>query len=93
MTFPADDSALGLYRRVLESDPGNERAKAGVESISDYFKTNVYKLCNNGNWTACGVIARKALEEIDPADPYLLRLNDVAEAGQRGESPAVPPPD
>jgi hypothetical protein len=93
LTFPKDDSALGLYRRVLESDPENARAKEGVAAVTGYYKDKIYQLCNNGKWTACGTIARKMLEEIDPSDSYLLQLNDVALAGERGESPQVPSPD
>jgi hypothetical protein len=91
MTFPEDDSALTLYRQVLDSDPGNERAKAGIKAITDYFKLNIYKLCENGNYVGCGSLARTALQTIDPADETLLQLAAAADQGERGESPQLPP--
>ncbi|MGH8029291.1 MAG: serine/threonine-protein kinase [Arenimonas sp.] len=92
LTFPADDSALGLYRRILDADPANARARAGVESVAKYFRTMGYKLCSKGQWTSCGVIARNALADIDPSDEYLLQLRAASEAGERGESPTLAEP-
>ena len=89
---PQEDNALYLYRRVLESDAGNARAQAGVAAILKYFQNMTFRLCQQGQWTSCGVIANRGLADIDPADEYLLRLRAVSEAGTRGESPTVPSP-
>jgi hypothetical protein len=92
LTFPEDDSALGLYRRVLASDPKNARALAGVAAVSNYYKRNIYKLCQLQNWGMCASLARTSLETIDPSDEYLLQLKAAGEMGERGETPTLPPP-
>jgi hypothetical protein len=90
LVFPADDSALYLYRQVLASDPRNPRALAGVGSVLGYFRHLAHKACTKGLWTQCGVIAQKGLDEVDQADETLLALRAAAQAGERGESPTVP---
>jgi serine/threonine-protein kinase PpkA len=90
LDFPADDSALGLYRQVLASDPENARALAGVEGVLAYYRRISYELCEQGKWAQCGFVARKGLDVVDAADHTLLKLRAASEAGERGESPVLP---
>jgi hypothetical protein len=92
LLFPDDDSALGLYRQVLASDPSNQRAKAGIESLTAYYRRMSYKLCAAEQWGACANIARRALDDIDQADAFLIKIRAAAETGMQGERPNLPPP-
>ncbi|HMB57871.1 MAG TPA: serine/threonine-protein kinase [Arenimonas sp.] len=90
LTFPEDDSALGLYRRVLAAQPDNARAKAGVAAIVSFFRSKSYELCKLELWAPCGVTARNGLA-IDQGDETLIKLNAAAALGESGEKPTLPP--
>lgn len=89
LTFPDDDSALGLYRRVLAAQPDNARARAGVAALVAFFRTMGHRACSAGLWVQCRIQAQNGLD-IDPADETLIRLNAAADAGERGETPNIP---
>ena len=89
LTFPEDDSALGLYRKVLAAQPDNARAKAGVASIVAFFRKMSHRACSAQLWTQCQIAAQSGLD-IDPADETLIRLQAAAESGLRGETPGIP---
>ncbi len=90
LTFPEDDSALGLYQKVLAADPGNVRAQAGVSAIVAYFRDKSHELCTLELWTPCGITARNGLA-IAPGDATLIKLNEAAALGESGEKPTLPP--
>ena len=90
LNFPDDDSALGLYKKVLSVEPENARAKEGIQQVLNYFIKNTYKACELERWTGCGLLARKALE-IDPSNNLLLELDKLSQAGERGEKVTMPP--
>ncbi|KFN41268.1 serine/threonine-protein kinase [Arenimonas oryziterrae] len=89
LTFPDDDSALGLYRKVLASDPANARAKAGVSAIVAYYRRIAHELCSSERWKSCLVTANNGLA-IDPSDPTLIKLSEAAGLGDSGEKPTLP---
>lgn len=89
LTFPEDDSALGLYRKVLGAQPDNARAKAGVASIVAFFRKMSHRACSAQLWTQCQIAAQSGLD-VDPADETLIRLQAAAESGLRGETPGIP---
>jgi hypothetical protein len=89
LTFPDDDSALGLYRKVLAAQPDNPRARSGIAAIVAFFRKMSHKACRSGLWVQCRIHAQSGLD-IDPADETLIRLNAAADAGERGETPALP---
>lgn len=89
LTFPEDDSALGLYRKVLAAQPDNARAKAGVAAIVAFFRKMSHRACSAQLWTQCQIAAQSGLD-VDPADETLIRLHAAAESGQRGETPGIP---
>lgn len=78
-----DDSAAGLFRKVLSADPANARALAGLEGVAAFHRESAGALCGQEKWTACGLFARRGLEAL-PDDPELLRLKAAAESGVRG---------
>lgn len=90
LDFPEDDSAVGYYRQALVLDPENARARAGLANVVNFYRRYGYEYCQRGNWVPCGLFASKGLK-IDPADPYLLQLQEAAVAGRNGETPELPP--
>jgi hypothetical protein len=78
-----DDSASGLFRKVLAADPTNPQALAGVEAVAAFHRDNAGAFCAQEKWTSCGLFARRGLQAI-PDDPELLKLKETAEAAQRG---------
>ena len=90
LTLPDDDSALGYYRQALRLDPDNARAKAGIAGIVAFYRGFGHKACTAGRWAQCGVIVRAGLA-VDPADAYLLQLQDAVARGEAGEQPTLPP--
>jgi hypothetical protein len=89
---PEGDNALELYRQVLAADAANQRAKAGVAAVTSYYRRMSYKLCAAEQWGACATVARRALEDIDAADEFLIKIRAAAETGMQGERPNLPPP-
>src|SRR4249919_564586 len=74
---PEDDSALYLYRKVLQSQPENARAKAGMEKLLAFYRKYSYLTCKRGLWTQCSINASEGMR-VDPADAFLLKINDAA---------------
>jgi serine/threonine protein kinase len=89
--FPEDESALAYYRRALEIDPSNVRARQGIDKIVDFYKGYAYKLCDLGQWGNCMTIAKNGLVA-DPTDAYLLEMSSLAEQARNGASVRMPPP-
>jgi hypothetical protein len=89
LDYPEDDSALGYYRRALALDAENARARAGIADIVAFYRRNAYSLCERGSWVQCRFIVRKGLA-VSGEDEYLLKLQDVAIAGESGEEPTLP---
>jgi hypothetical protein len=87
---PEDDSALFLYNKVLQAQPDNARAKAGIGKLLAFYRKYSYKTCSRGLWTQCAINAAQGMR-VDPADDFLLKINDAAASGERGETPKLPP--
>ncbi len=90
LNFPEDDSALGLYQKVLSVDPENARAKKGIAEIVNYFSGNAYQACEQERWTGCGFLVRTALA-IEPGNVFLQDLEKAQQAAERGEAYKLPP--
>lgn len=83
LLFPDDDSAVGLYRRVLQLEPGNDRAREGLQQVADFYLGKATELCERTLWSACLLNVSQGLGAM-PEHPELLKLKEVAERGQRG---------
>lgn len=83
LVFPDDDSAAGLYRRVLEAEPDNARAAAGLAEIRDWYKVRAKQLCDRAVWLGCITSAEDGLKA-DPDDSELKALLESAQTAQRG---------
>jgi serine/threonine-protein kinase PpkA len=91
LTMPEDDSALGYYRRVLAVDPANAHALQGIQDIANYYAVSAFRLCDQENYAMCGVIVRQGLA-IEPQQQLLQQLEQVYQAGERGEVVTMPAP-
>jgi hypothetical protein len=55
-----------------------------------FYRKMSYKACQRQYWTQCGINAQQGML-IDAADDFLLKLSAAADAGNRGETPNLPP--
>lgn len=83
LVFPEDDSAVGLYRKVLSMDAGNQRAKQGIGEIAAFYVDRAKKLCDRQIWLACQETARSGLSA-DPDNAELKALQERADKGALG---------
>jgi hypothetical protein len=90
LLLPEDDSALYLYNKVLQAQPDNARAQSGINKLLAFYRHFSYLTCSKGFWTQCDINATQGLL-VDPSDEFLLKIKATAEAGDRGESPKLPP--
>jgi hypothetical protein len=83
------DTSFGLYNQAYEIDPQNQRALQGMANIGVFYASYAWRLCEQQQWQACGLIARQGMQA-DPSNATLIRLNEASAAGERGESPNLP---
>lgn len=86
LLFPEDASAVGLYRKVLELQPDNKRAKQGVQEIADWYVDKSGKMCAKQLWAGCSSIAADGLK-VQPDNAALKALVEKADAASRGIAP------
>jgi serine/threonine-protein kinase PpkA len=83
LIFPEDESALGLYRKVLEREPGNEAAQRGMGEIAAFYLKSARMLCDRSIWSQCRNIAADGLKA-EPENAELKALRDEAEKRSLG---------
>ena len=83
LIHPEDESALGLYQRVLALEPDNVRAGEGLQRIAGFYADAARKLCERRLWEACAASARDGLSA-RPGDATLGALLAEAEQAARG---------
>jgi len=84
LIHPEDDSAVGLFRRVLIAEPGNPEAQAGIARVAEFYANAAGKLCDRNLWEACAASARDGLQA-QPDSTVLESLLERAQAGARGD--------
>ena len=86
LVFPEDESAAGLYQRVLGADPGNARAQAGLAQIRDFYLRAAQALCTEERqlWSSCLLQVQNGLVAV-PDDAELLAFKALAERRMRGD--------
>jgi serine/threonine-protein kinase PpkA len=80
LIFPSDASAAGLYRQALAIDPGNARARAGLQAVIAYYQRGAQGMCDRELWANCRALASDGLQA-SPTDAVLLGLREQAERG------------
>jgi serine/threonine protein kinase len=84
---PIDDSAVGLYQKVLAAQPNNARAKKGLQEIAEFYLRFAKTYCARGNFGACQIQAENGLLA-DPDNVELKKLKQQAEDASRGITPS-----
>ncbi|GIX34259.1 MAG: hypothetical protein KatS3mg126_0038 [Lysobacteraceae bacterium] len=77
LVAPPEDNAVDLYRKVLEQDPANARARAGLTRIAEYYRERARKSCQRSLWTFCKTLAEDGLRAA-PDDGELNALREQA---------------
>lgn len=83
LVFPEDESAVGLYRKVLELEPQNKRAIAGLAEVRDWYLAKARHACDISVWLGCEAAAQGGLSA-DPDSEELKSLLEKAQAALRG---------
>ena len=83
LVYPADGSAVGLYRRVLTMEPGNAQAAEGLSKIAAFYLEKAKALCDRELWRQCRDLAADGLKA-EPENAQLEQLAAQAEKASRG---------
>ncbi len=85
LNFPPGENAVELYHRVLELEPANTIANAGLDAIADYYLVRARRFCGDREALAksCESLAQDGLKA-RPENAELAGLLKKAEDGQRG---------
>jgi len=78
LIYPPGDSAVDLYRKVLEIEPGNARAREGLSEVAAFYQRSAQAMCDRTLWTNCRTLASDGLKA-DPDSEALKALRDLAE--------------
>jgi hypothetical protein len=84
LTFPPDDSAVGLYNKVLGLEPDNAQAKAGLEEVAAFYLKKSRASCDRFLWKVCFTLSEEGLKA-DAQNAELKSLRDKAQAAARGD--------
>jgi hypothetical protein len=77
LTVPAGDNAYGHYRAALRLDPGNPKARAGVQGIVTRYQGLAQQRLRKGDLRGARRFADRGLT-ISPRDPKLLAIKRKA---------------
>ena len=83
LTSPPGDSAVDLYRKVLDIEAGNARALEGLAAIGEYYRQRSATMCERQLWGNCRILAEEGLKA-QPDDTALRDLLARAEKGALG---------
>ena len=70
LTTPANDNAWQRYLRILDIDPGNADAQAGITAIADRYLSWSIEHARDGSLKRARMYLGKA-EEVDPGHPSI----------------------
>lgn len=80
LSIPEDDSAVGLYKKVLAAQPNNQQALAGLQEIAAFYLKFGQQICARKMYDSCKVEAELGLEA-DPDNADLKALRQQAHDG------------
>jgi serine/threonine protein kinase len=78
LIYPPGDSAVDLYRKVLEIEPDNTRAAAGLAAVAGFYEKSARAMCDRELWTNCATLANDGLKADSKSEP-LQTLKQEAE--------------
>jgi serine/threonine-protein kinase PpkA len=73
---PANDNAYASYRKVLELEPNNGKARQGLQAIAEHFEKQAQRCQNEGRLIAALVAINAGLKAV-PDDPNLVKLQQT----------------
>jgi len=79
LVYPADDSAVGIYRRVLALEPGNAQASEGLAKVAAFYLEKSKALCDRQLWRQCHDLAADGLK----AQEDNAQLRELMEHAQK----------
>lgn len=92
LLVPSGDNAYAYYRTVLARDPGNARARAGVQRIVQRYRQLAQQRLNRGDRRGARLFASRGLK-IRPRDRQLLaikrRAGTTRAAKRKSELPEI----
>ncbi len=83
LTMPPGNNAFETYRKVLKSDPDNQKAKDGIKGIADRYLFFAEKSLSNDKIPEAETLLKRGLR-VSPRHMALLKLKKKLEA--------IPPP-
>ncbi len=83
LIYPPGDSAVDLYRKVLEIEPGNARAQAGLAEVAGFYQRSAQAMCDRSLWSNCRTLANDGLKAA-PDSESLKSLRDRADREAMG---------
>jgi serine/threonine protein kinase len=78
LIYPPGDSAVDLYRKVLDIEPENTRAREGLAAVADFYQRSAQAMCDRSLWTNCRTLANDGLKAL-PDSEELKALRDEAD--------------
>lgn len=78
LIYPPGDSAVDLYRKVLEIEPDNVRAREGLADVAAFYQRSAQAMCERSLWTNCRTLANDGLKALPDSEP-LKALRDQAD--------------
>jgi serine/threonine protein kinase len=78
LIYPPGDSAVDLYRKVLDIEPENARAREGLTAVADFYQRSAQAMCDRNLWTNCRTLANDGLKAL-PDSEALKALRDQAD--------------
>lgn len=78
LSYPPDDNAVDLYRKVLSIEPGNAQAQRGLSQVAAYYLKSAKALCDRVIWSQCRNLAADGLKA-EPDNTELKALMEHAE--------------
>ncbi|MFC6670087.1 ankyrin repeat domain-containing protein [Marinobacterium aestuariivivens] len=81
LTLPAGDNAYATYTEVLDLDPGNQEAEAGLERIADQYVRLAERSGRDGDWNRSLEYIERGLR-VRPKHAQLLALKEDIQARQ-----------
>lgn len=78
LTYPAKDNAYYYYTRLLELDPGNKKAIAGILQIADRYTVLAEQAVAKNEWGEAAAYVNIGLR-INPRNQSLLALEELLE--------------
>jgi serine/threonine protein kinase len=73
ITDPPGSNALAAYQQILEIDPGNAQARAGIRKIADHYEKLARESWENGHLSQCRALIEDGLA-VEPGHKGLIKL-------------------